>query len=636
MNPNPQQEQVINHVDGPALVIAVPGSGKTTVVTERTKKLVHSGKPPSSILCITFTNKAADEMKSRISKVLGTAAKYIVISTFHSLCAQIVRENADAVGLKKSYSIYDQDDQRRLMKRCIFKVLGEEFALTDNYLNDLVNCIEWQRNKCLSKDEAYSKFRISEQQAEVIDTYFSELRAANAIDFTGLITETNNLLETNTVVRDYYRNKWKYISVDEVQDTCVAQYKLVIHLGGGHKNVLVVGDIDQSLYRFRGASPENILSFEREFQPTIYKLEKNYRSTPEILGPSHALITHNKMRKDAELITDNPNGEEPFVIHCPDEEQMVQILVAEVRRHLAKGIRPEQVAILYRTNYLSRCLEFGMKMARIPYKIIGGLSFWDRKEIKASLSILKFMSNPQDQIAFSSTLEACCKGVGDKIISGIIDNANQNKIPLLEAARQFSATKKAAAGSVKQFLDQVDSKDNDDLKMSNIVNKTGFALKMSKNSSIEQDRMDNVKELISDFQKALTDGTSLSGYLQNISLLSASDIESQDGLVNLMTTHAAKGLEFDLVVISHGMEDIMPHKRVLELKHTDIAEYIPQLEEERRIFYVAMTRAKKHLRVFTCQNKFGQEFEKSRFIDEAGLLVEERGDFSSIRRAPRR
>jgi len=622
VKPNPQQEQVINHIDGPALVIAVPGSGKTTVVTERTKHLVEIGKRPDSILAITFTNKAADEMKTRITNAVGTKAKYITICTFHSLCARIIRENANLVGLQKNYTIYDTDDQKRLMKNCIIKVEGDEVANSEEYLSSVLGYVEWQRNKSMPQIEALSKFGIVGKQLKVIETYYEQLKASNAIDFTGLLTEANRLFTENPLVRDYYRQKWQYISVDEVQDTCVAQFQLVVHLAGGHKNILVVGDNDQALYRFRGASPENIFSFETEFKPVVYKLERNYRSTPEILKFSHNLIVNNKMRKDADLMTDNPTGDEPFVHLYETEPEMVDGIVLEIMARLRQKVPCEQIALLYRTNFLSKSLEMGLQHARIPYKIIGGVSFWDRKEVKTCVSIMKYMSNPTDAIAFACSLESCCKGVGDKFVSNVVDHAKQNNVSFLEATKRLSNSRKNVAQTIAPFVSELEKKDTPDNVLQNVVNKTGFLYRISKGGTIEDDRQENVNELIRDFRGFLSENGSLSAYLQNISLLSSADAESKAGRVNLMTVHAAKGLEFDTVIVTYCMDGIMPHKRVLELAELEPQEFEAQLEEERRIFYVAMTRAKKCLRGFSCKARFNTEMDMSRFVLEANLPVE--------------
>lgn len=622
MKPNPQQDKVINHVNGPALVIAVPGSGKTTVVTERTKHLVSIGVNPESILAITFTNKSADEMKTRISKAVGAKSKYITICTFHSLCARILRENTSLIGLQKNYTIYDTDDQKRLLKNCIIKVNGEEVCDIDDYLNPIINYIEWQRNKCLTQDEALTRFGIDGKQLKVIEMYYQQLRESNAIDFTGLISETNRLFEENPIVRDYYRKKWKFISVDEVQDTCVAQFKIVVHLAGEHKNVLVVGDNDQALYRFRGASPENIFSFEKEFSPVIYKLEKNYRSTPEILKFSHNLIVNNKMRKDAELTTDNSSGDEPFLNHYQTELEMVDGIVSEVRERIKNGTPREEIALLYRTNFLSKSLEMGLQHARIPFRVIGGVSFWDRKEIKTCVSILKYMCNPTDAIAFASSLESCCKGVGDKFVTNVIDHAKQNSISFVSAAKELSTSKKSVSQTVSQFIEELGKSGHAATQLADIVNNTGFLYRISKGGTIEDDRQENVNELIRDFRMFVDQGGSLASYLQNISLMSSSDTKSTEGRVNLMTTHSSKGLEFDAVLLTYAIEGVMPHKRVLELEEVDPVEYAAQLEEERRIFYVAMTRAKKFLRVYACKERYRGQYELSRFAYESNIPIE--------------
>lgn len=622
MKPNPQQQAIVDHVDGPCLVTAVPGSGKTTSITERTKNLLRLGKAPASMLSITFTNKAADEMRSRIGKAVGEkAAKAMTICTFHSLCARLIRENAAQLGLGHNYTIYDSDDQEKFLKACIYQVEGEDFSIGDQYMHGLMAYIEGTRNACMPAAEARQKYDIDGNQPKVIDRYFAELRRANAIDFTGLLSEANRLFDEHPEVRDRYRHKWEYISVDEVQDTNIAQYRLIQHLGGGHKNVLCVGDIQQSIYAFRNASPENLLRFEKDFGAKILKLETNYRSTPEILRYSQALIEKNTLLMPTVLRTDNLPGDIPKAVFVEHEVQMADEIAREVMRKLSTGIPGNEMAILYRTNYVSRVIEMAMKTYRIKYKVIGGLSFWDRREVKLSIGILKFICNPSDRMSFESVVDACCRGVGPKGLQAIADKALADNTDIMAACKSIVAEGGGLAKNLESIVSVMSQALAPAEALRGLLSKTAFGDKLQKDSTVDNDRKANVDEFARDVEEYMGDGSTLASYLHNISLLTSGDEKESGGEVKLMTMHACKGLEFDVVIVSHACERIIPHRRILEEKDEDVRE--AQMEEERRLMYVAMTRARKFLRVFCCGVrgvKPRQELmQMSRFIGEAGL-----------------
>jgi DNA helicase-2/ATP-dependent DNA helicase PcrA len=584
--------------------MAVPGSGKTASVTERTKNLVAKGVDPKAILCITFTNKAAAEMRQRIGAAVGTdKAALMTISTFHSLCSRIIRANAAYLGLTQGYSIYDDDDQERLLKSCIRRVedptdIGK-FKPSKQYVRQLMGYIEGKRNACMAEQEALDKFGLDGNQAKVAALYFTELKRANAVDFTGLLSETLRLLTEHPDIRDKYRSRFKYVAVDEVQDTNVAQYEFVKALGMGHKNVLVVGDLDQSIYKFRSACPENILKFEKDFSPcTVLMLEKNYRSTPSILRHSQKLIEHNTLRKGTSLVTDNVDGEPPQIVASKSDYDMAERIAQEAERQIALGVKPKEIAVLYRTNYASRVLEQALRDRRLQYRIIGGLSFWDRKEIKWSLAILKLMCNPTDRMSFEKTVEACCRGVGEKTIGHIADNASLGKVSVMKAAHDFLQSGTKAGANLKPLLGALEHSKgvSPGQALMKIAHDTALWTRLESDSTDTNDRCGNVSEMARDVDSYCSrPNCTLSGYLQNISLLtSADDDKDEEKLIKLMTLHGCKGLEFDVVMISHCNEELLPHARIAT-EAKDPAEYEAAVEEERRLLYVGMTRARKRL-----------------------------------------
>jgi len=623
MTPNPQQLDIINHVDGPCLVTAVPGSGKTAAITERIKGLVAAGKDPVGILALTFTNKAADEMRRRIALAVGDSAAKMTICTFHSLCARILRANAPRVGRTRSFAIYDEDGQERLLKICMAKLEGEDFKPSDKYFFGLLAFLEGKRNACLTDEEGMAKYGIDARQLAICKEYEVEIRRSDAFDFTGLLSEALDLLSKNPDVLRQYQEGWRYISVDEVQDTNLAQYRLLSLLAAGHKNIVCVGDADQSLYRWRSATLENIFSFEKDFGAKVLKLEKNYRSTPQILAHSQRLIEHNKLRKETTLVTDNPSGPAPVVSGHDDENDMAMAEVDFVASAIRKGTPPSEVAIFFRTNYATRIIEQALRARGIRYKVIGGMSFFNRQEVKASLAILGTLCNPNDRISFEKTVEACCRGVGTKTTAAIVDVSRQKKVDILAAAREHSllVTPQARAlrGLIK-VLDQTAPRQPHD-RLLRVAQDTSFWQKMRRLSKPGNDRCANIEEVSIDLARYVGDGGTLAGYLQNVSLLSDADEDGKDNEVRLMTLHSCKGLEFDVVLISHAGQGMIPHFRVLGIE--DEGERAAQLEEERRLFYVGMTRARKRLGIFWSAKRRTQggeeDVEPSAFIGEAGL-----------------
>jgi DNA helicase II / ATP-dependent DNA helicase PcrA len=637
MKPNPQQQAIIDHIDGPCLVTAVPGSGKTASLTERTKNMISKGIDPSSILAITFTRKAAEEMRSRIGAAVGTEkASKMTISTFHALCARILRANAPLLGLTKSYTIYDEDDQERILKRCIAKVedrpeerneagllirAAQPFSPSKDYIGDIMRYIEGMRNACLTPDQAQAQYELLHNQRKVADMYFDELKRSDAVDYTGLLSETIRLFTEHPEILENYRRKFRYISVDEVQDTNIAQYTLIKQLSSGHKNIMMVGDLDQSIYRFRNASPENLLQFEKEFGAKLLKLEVNYRSTPEILKYAHELIQRNKMRKDTELKTSNPSGDIPKIVGFKTDEDMALWIAKEARALILQGVPPSQIAIFYRVNSASRVLEMKMRELSLKYKVLGGLDFFSRKEIKACMAILKLLCNASDVASFEKACEHCCKGVGTKTVSTIIDHGSDTKIPIMDAAKAYVRTGTQPAKGLAPFVNALEAARQmpADKGLMKVARSTAFWDKMRDDSTTTNDRCGNIEEMARDVGKFLANGGTLIGYLQNITLLTAADEGTDSTQIKLMSMHACKGLEFDHVFVSHVNSTLIPHARTMGLPEGE--ERSIQIEEERRLLYVAMTRAKKRLRMCFCRAGMNKMMDPSPFLYETGLHV---------------
>jgi DNA helicase-2/ATP-dependent DNA helicase PcrA len=668
MKPNPQQQLVIDHVDGPCLVTAVPGSGKTASVTERIKRLVSIGKHPSTILAITFTNKAANEMRKRISEAVGqNVARSITVSTFHSMCARILRDHGSFIGIEKKFSIYDSDDQETLLKRCILQAwedederIEKEFqseipkiekeiealpdgeekdallgrlrsmkakldelgsrSITPDYIRKILQFIEGKRNSCLEESAAVARYDLVNEQLDIANMYFRELANARSVDFTGLLSETIRLFKEQPRILSAYQARWKYINVDEVQDTNVAQYEIIKMLAARHRNLLVVGDYDQSIYAFRNANPENLIQFEKDFGAKWLKLEMNYRSTPQILERASELITRNSMRKETELKTENGRGVSPRAYWHEDDEYMAADMAEKVRSLILNGAPPNEVAILYRINFASRVLEHALRRRRIKYKIIGGFSFFERKEIKTSLSILRLLVNADDRAAFERVVGVCCKGVGVKTVDKIFVRGVTDKVPVLEAARREASKATKLAKKIAVLTDNLDTGIPAADALMLVTNKTAFGDKMAQDSTKDNNRLENIRELAADVRIFMSDGKSLADYLQYVALVTSSDDESSGEEISLMTMHASKGLEFDNILISHANEDIIPHKSALMVE--DANERKRQLEEERRLMYVAMTRARKTLSVYSCDRivtRKNDGYLPSRFIHESGI-----------------
>lgn len=622
MKPNDQQVKVIEHFDGPCLVTAVPGSGKTACVTARTGVLLKRGVDPSKILAITFTNKAADEMKARILKEVGPIAKRMTICTFHSLCCRMIRENAQLLGYTTKFSIYDDDDQWRAMRTAVIKVEGapqdgRELPVEPRYVEKVMGFIEATRNSDLSTEQALKTYPLVNKQLEVVEAYYQELKKSNAIDFTGLLSEALRLLRGFPSILESYQKRWSYISVDEVQDTNVSQYEIV-KLIASHGNILCVGDLDQSIYRFRFAEPQNVFTFEKDFKAKSLKLEINYRSTPEILARAHTLIEHNQDRKDAQLRTDNPHGPDPISVILETDEAMALWVGKEIYKLIKfEHVKPTEIAIFYRVNFASRVLERALRHLQVPFKVYGDVGFFKRKEIKGSLAILRLLANPNDKTAFETATGICCKGIGPHTCSSVYDLAEKDKTNIVHAAQCFASKPNHIGQKMAVFTSNYSTTDKPYDVLTRMLEKTAFAANIVKDSTPDNDRVSNVKELVIELQQHMATGASLEDYLQYVSLLTSSDDKGDQGKVKLMTMHRAKGLEFDHVFLTHVNSNLLPHDRASGV--ADEEERRKQIEEERRLLYVAMTRARKSLYLCSCLMASKKEAEPSPFILEAGI-----------------
>lgn len=626
---NDKQREAASHDQGPILVIAGAGTGKTKVLTHRTAYLIESGKAkPWEVLAITFTNKAANEMKDRISNLIDYPIDRMWIGTFHSICVRILRRFIDRIGYDKNFIIYDDDDQKTLIKDCI-----KELDLDPKYYSQssIKEFISNEKNRRNSPDkyinENYSNY-INRNKGEIYALYEKKLKASNALDFDDLIIKTLELFEKNEDVLDFYQDKFKYILVDEYQDTNNAQYKLIILLGrknDGSSNVFVVGDEDQSIYGWRGADITNILNFENDFKGAkIVKLERNYRSTAVILNAANQVIKNNCQRKGKKLYTEQNEGNLIRIIETADERDEAFTIAALIRReHRENKIDYSQIALLYRTNAQSRALEEGLIGEGIPYKIVGGVKFYDRKEIKDIMAYLRLILNQKDDVSFDRIINVPRRKLGDKAREAISNYALENGLSKFEACFDFDklGLQPSAAKSIESFVSVMEMLmiKKDVMPFSqfiiNVIEDTGLKDMLLQDPSVEgRSRLENVDEFLSaakDFEERYEEN-SLEDFLVHISLLSDLDkTAASNDVVTLMTVHSAKGLEFDTVFIT-GLEDGM-----FPSIHND-EEY--NIEEERRLFYVAITRAKRMLYMTHARDRIrygSHEMRmKSRFLDE--------------------
>ncbi len=624
---NDKQREAVEFGDGPLLILAGAGSGKTRVLTHRIAYLIEKrGIFPGNILAITFTNKAADEMKERVSNLLENNVDDIWMGTFHSVCVRILRRDIDKIGYDRSFSIYDRDDQVTLMKECIKELNVNKDIYKERAVLAKISDL---KDKMIDPDtyinQNYSEF-YARNVGELYALYEKKLRAYNALDFDDLILKTIELFRKEEEVLDYYQRKFKYVFVDEYQDTNKSQYELIRLISGRYKNICVVGDPDQSIYKFRGADISNILNFEKDFEnATTILLEQNYRSTKNILGVANHVIKNNFERKDKNLWTANEEGQKVVVESLLDEKEEASFVASKIMELLGEGYSLNDMAILYRTNAQSRSFEEAFMRDSIPYKIVGGLRFYDRKEIKDIMAYLKVIQNPADNVSLKRIINVPKRGIGPATINKIEEYASQNDESMYSVMMDIDKVDTLSAGPKKKIKDFVNMM-NEFAAMSKVLSVdefieklvygVGYIDELEKEGGIEAEtRLQNIKEFISvalDYEVKNPNG-SLEDFLSTISLLSDVDkTEDRENSVTLLTVHSAKGLEFPVVFLVGMEEGLFPISRALDSES--------ELEEERRLCYVAITRAEKLLFVTYAKIRtiYGRTSYTlpSRFLDE--------------------
>ena len=599
---NPQQRLAATTLEGPVLILAGAGSGKTRALTYRAANLLDHGVAPWRILCLTFTNKAAREMKNRIRTLVGDAADDAWISTFHSSCARILRRDIEKLGYSRSFAIYDDDDQNAVVKDLLKRLNIDEKFLSPREIRGKISDA---KNKLWSADDWFAKsdrdYRC-QLIHDVFQAYEKRLKELNALDFDDLLVRTLELFAMHPPVLQSYRERFQYVMVDEYQDTNYAQYMLVKLLTAESRNLCVVGDDDQSIYGWRGADIRNILDFEKDFpETTVIKLEQNYRSSANILDAANQVIAHNADRKEKRLWTEKDAGE-PVSVYCADNERgEAGWLVSRIKLFHRQGIPYSQMAVLYRVNAQSRVLEemlMSTAEPRIPYRIFGGTRFYERREIRDIVAYLRVLVNPADDMALLRIINVPKRAIGDSTVQELSRHAREQGMPLFSALSMLPDTLSSRprkcvtefAAMMTQLLVLKDTMGMTDF-VEELLKRTGLQAQYENEDSDEAEaRLENVREFVGgvhEFQQANPEAT-LADYLENVALVTDVDSLSEDGgYVTLMTLHSAKGLEFDTVFITGMEEGLFPSNRSMQDEQ--------RLEEERRLCYVGITRAKRKL-----------------------------------------
>ncbi len=623
---NDKQKEAVLATEGPCLVIAGAGSGKTKVLTHKIAYLIsEKNVKPYNILAITFTNKAASEMKQRVEKIVGDVAQEMWMGTFHSICVRILRRFIDRIGFDTSFLIFDTSDQKTVVKECLKALNIDDKTFSDrSVLSEISNA----KNEMLTPKAYQAKYSgefRKEKIGQVYELYQKRLRENNAIDFDDIINYTIDILSENPDVLQYYTEKFKYVLVDEYQDTNKAQFTLVTILASRYGNITVVGDNDQGIYSFRGADISNILNFEKDFPGTkIIKLEQNYRCTGNILKAANAVIKHNENKYEKKLWTENEGGSLPCLYQAEDEYDEANYVVKQIE-HLKteEYLKPKDFVILYRMNAQSRAIEDILRRENIPYKIVGGLKFYERKEIKDTIAYLRLIHNTSDNLSLKRIINEPKRGIGktslDKI-QEISDRTGTSMYEIIKHAEEFDLNRvKANAEEFINLIEELRLK-KQELSISEllkeVLNKSGYTRALELENTVEAEtRMQNLEEFLTvaiEFEEESADNT-LPEFLESITLSSDVDeMQDEDNTVTLMTLHSAKGLEFPVVFLVGMEEGIFPgYKSIGEPK---------ELEEERRLFYVGITRAKQFLHLTCAKHRtiFGSTSYNavSRFIKE--------------------
>ena len=623
---NDKQYEAVINTEGPCLVIAGAGSGKTKVLTHKIAYLIQEKNiAPWNILAITFTNKAANEMKERIANLVGEQAKDLWMGTFHSICVKILRSHIEKIGYESSFIIFDTSDQRTLIKRCIKELNLDDKMFTDRSVQSEISNA---KNEMLEPDQYLARnkgdFR-KEKIAEVYSMYQKNLKENNAVDFDDIINFTIKILKENPEIADYYANKFQYVLVDEYQDTNKAQFTLVKLFAKNNGNITVVGDNDQGIYSFRGADISNILNFEKDFKGTkIIKLEQNYRCTGNILKIANSVIKNNETKYNKKLWTQNETGNLPKIYSASDEYDEGRYIVEQIE-HLRRqeGYNYSDFAVLYRMNTQSRAIEDILSREGIPYKVVGGLKFFERKEIKDIISYLRLIQNPMDNLSLTRIINEPKRGIGRTSLDKVQDLAVENETSMYEIIKnsdQYGLNR--VFMNSREFVNAIEELRNkkDDILISELVKltlkKTGYTNALEEEKTLEaENRIENLDEFLTvamEFEKQEADN-SLQNFLEGMTLSSDIDnVDESEESVTLMTLHSAKGLEFPVVFLVGMEEGIFPgYKSIGEPT---------ALEEERRLCYVGITRAKRNL-FLTCSKKrtmFGSTSYNmiSRFVKE--------------------
>ena len=636
---NPEQRRAVLTTEGPLLILAGAGSGKTRTLTYRVAHLIEQGVPPWSILAITFTNKAAAEMKERIGRMVGREADEIWISTFHAACARILRRDIEKIGYSRSFTIYDDDDQMTVIKNCLKKLNIDEKAVPPRTVKTIISDA---KNRLQSPEEWFAASERGFSQQRLMDLYTAyeaQLKTANALDFDDLLSKTLELFAACPPVLEAYQHRFRYIHVDEYQDTNYAQYMMIRLLAGEHRNLCVVGDDDQSIYGWRGADIRNILDFEKDFpDTTVIKLEQNYRSTANILDAANQVIARNENRKDKALWTEKEAGARIGYSCLSDDREEAAWVAGQCERLLGEGFSLSDIGILYRTNAQSRRMEETLVRSGLRYRIYGGLRFYERKEIKDILAYLRLLVNPADDVSLRRIINVPRRAIGDSTVEELARYATEQGIPLLTACMDIpdtlgSRAKKAVESFGKLMLSF--SMALHTLTLSELTEKiiedTGLEEQYQDGSDESMARIDNMKEFesaVAEYEEK-TSEPNLIDFLENVALVSDLDgLDEKNGALTLMTLHSAKGLEFPCVFMIGMEENLFPTRRSMEDPE--------KAEEERRLCYVGITRAKSRLFLTCCRQRLLynqiQYNDRSRFIEDIPARILE--DLSPFARRP--
>ncbi|NOY52147.1 MAG: DNA helicase PcrA [Deltaproteobacteria bacterium] len=607
---NPQQREAVLHEGGPLLILAGAGSGKTRVITHRIAHLIREGGiHPQQILAVTFTNKAAREMRERVERLLQRNCRGLWISTFHSACARLLRSHISLLGYTSNFVIYDTADQKAMIRACMKELnINEKMYTPDSILGRISRA----KNDLISSDDyaaTAQEFGAEAKTAQVYELYRKTLKGSNALDFDDLLFLTVRLFEEEAEIRLQYQERFQHILVDEYQDTNHAQYRLIKILAAGHRNLCVVGDDDQGIYSWRGADIGNILSFREDYPDLkVIQLEQNYRSTQNILTAAWHVVERNRDREPKKLWTENGEGEQLDYFEAPDEMEETDFVCRTVSSHRNEGMHLSDMAVFYRTNAQSRVLEEGMRKYGLPYRVVGGLRFYDRKEVRDLLAYLRVIANPKDSVNLRRILNVPPRGIGATTLARLEELGMERRCTLYEALKasqeidRISKRPRREIGAFLQIMGElIEAKESHppSFLLEEIDRRIGYTKKLKESKDpTDSTRLENIQELYSALKAFEEDAedSRLEAFLESVALISDADTAKTDaGVITLMTLHSAKGLEFPVVFLTGMEEGLFPHGMSLRSESG--------LEEERRLCYVGMTRAKEKLYLTSAQSR---------------------------------